>query len=55
LSHGSDARDEPAKRVLKTLVAWVDDKPVCLMILSDRELGMKKVASLDWIPRSSLS
>jgi Cys-tRNA(Pro)/Cys-tRNA(Cys) deacylase len=31
-------------RVLKTLMAQVDGKPVCLVIPSDREASMKKVA-----------
>ena len=32
-------------RVLKTLVAQVDGKPVCLVLPSDREASMKKVAA----------
>ena len=36
---------EPPGRVLKTLVAQVDGKPVCLVLPSDREAGMKKVAA----------
>jgi Cys-tRNA(Pro)/Cys-tRNA(Cys) deacylase len=36
---------EPAHRVLKTLIAQVDGKPVCLMVPSDREVSMKKVAA----------
>ena len=35
----------PAAIVLKTLMAEVDGKPVCLLIPSDREASMKKVAS----------
>ena len=32
-------------RVLKTLMASVDGKPVCLLVASDREVGMKRVAA----------
>jgi Cys-tRNA(Pro)/Cys-tRNA(Cys) deacylase len=35
---------EPA-RVLKTLMAEVDGKPVCAVVPSDRDLSMKKLAS----------
>jgi Cys-tRNA(Pro)/Cys-tRNA(Cys) deacylase len=35
----------PADTVLKTLLAEVDGKPVCLLIPSDREANMKKVAA----------
>ncbi|MFN3521644.1 MAG: Cys-tRNA(Pro) deacylase [Phenylobacterium sp.] len=35
---------EPA-RVLKTLMAMVDGKPVCAVIPSDREVSMKKLAA----------
>jgi Cys-tRNA(Pro)/Cys-tRNA(Cys) deacylase len=41
----AEALGEPARRVLKTLVAQVDGRPVCLMVPSDRELSMKKVAA----------
>jgi Cys-tRNA(Pro)/Cys-tRNA(Cys) deacylase len=41
----AEALGEPAHRVLKTLVALVDDKPVCLMVPSDREVSMKRVAA----------
>jgi Cys-tRNA(Pro)/Cys-tRNA(Cys) deacylase len=34
-----------AEIVLKTLLATVDGKPVCLLIPSDREASMKKVAA----------
>ena len=33
------------RRVLKTLMAEVDGKPVCVIIPSDREVSMKKLAS----------
>lgn len=32
-------------RVLKTLMALVDGKPVCVVIASDREVSMKKLAA----------
>ena len=35
---------EPAI-VLKTLMAEVDDKPVCVVVPSDREVSMKKLAA----------
>lgn len=31
--------------VLKTLMAWVDDKPVCVVIPCDRRVSLKKLAS----------
>ena len=33
------------RRVLKTLMAEVDGKPVCVIVPSDRELSMKKLAA----------
>jgi len=36
--------EEPA-RVLKTLMALVDGKPVCAIVPSDREISMKKLAA----------
>jgi len=33
------------QRVLKTLMAEVDGKPVCVIVPSDREVSMKKLAS----------
>ena len=33
------------RRVLKTLVAEVDGKPVCVIVPSDREVSMKKLAA----------
>jgi Cys-tRNA(Pro)/Cys-tRNA(Cys) deacylase len=41
----AEALGEPPGRVLKTLVAQVDGKPVCLVLPSDREASMKKVAA----------
>lgn len=35
----------PAQRVVKTLMALVDGKPVCAMVPSDREVNMKKLAA----------
>ena len=33
------------RRVLKTLMAEVDGKPVCVLVPSDREVSMKKLAA----------
>src|SRR6266436_10258774 len=33
------------RRVLKTLMAEVDGKPVCVVVSSDREVSMKKLAA----------
>jgi len=41
----AQALGEVPHRVLKTLVAQVDGKPVCLLVPSDREVSMKKVAA----------
>lgn len=41
----AEALGEPARRVLKTLMAEVDDKPVCAIVPSDREVSMKKLAA----------
>ncbi|MBS7811580.1 Cys-tRNA(Pro) deacylase [Roseococcus pinisoli] len=41
----AEALGEPASRVLKTLMALVDGKPVCIILPSDREASMKKVAA----------
>ncbi len=35
----------PAQCVVKTLMALVDGKPVCVMVPSDREVNMKKLAA----------
>jgi len=35
----------PPGRVLKTLMASVDGKPVCVVVPSDREVSMKKLAA----------
>jgi Cys-tRNA(Pro)/Cys-tRNA(Cys) deacylase len=39
------ALGESPDRVLKTLMALVDEKPVCAIIPSDREIAMKKLAA----------
>jgi Cys-tRNA(Pro)/Cys-tRNA(Cys) deacylase len=41
----AEALGEPPQRVLKTLMALVDGKPVCAIVPSDREVSMKKLAS----------
>ncbi|MBB4104672.1 Cys-tRNA(Pro) deacylase [Allorhizobium borbori] len=41
----AEAIGEEPCRVLKTLMATVDGKPVCAVIPSDREVSMKKLAS----------
>jgi Cys-tRNA(Pro)/Cys-tRNA(Cys) deacylase len=41
----AEALGEPARRVLKTLIAQVDGRPVCLMVPSDREVSLKRVAA----------
>jgi Cys-tRNA(Pro)/Cys-tRNA(Cys) deacylase len=40
----AEALGEPPRRVLKTLVAQVDGKPVCVVLPSDREVSLKKLA-----------
>ncbi|OAV55766.1 aminoacyl-tRNA deacylase [Rhizobium sp. WYCCWR10014] len=41
----AEALGETPHRVLKTLMAEVDGKPVCVVVPSDREVSMKKLAS----------
>ena len=41
----AEALGEEPLRVLKTLMAEVDGKPVCVVVPSDREVGMKKLAA----------
>jgi len=41
----AEAMGEPPERVLKTLMALVDGKPVCVIVPSDREVSMKKLAA----------
>jgi len=41
----AEALGEPPERVLKTLMALVDGKPVCVIVPSDKEVSMKKLAA----------
>ncbi|CAD7051503.1 Cys-tRNA(Pro) deacylase [Pseudorhizobium endolithicum] len=41
----AEAIGEAPHRVLKTLMAEVDGKPVCIVVPSDREVSMKKLAA----------
>ncbi|MBW9063398.1 Cys-tRNA(Pro) deacylase [Rhizobium herbae] len=41
----AEALGEEPCRVLKTLMAQVDGKPVCVVVPSDREVSMKKLAA----------
>ena len=41
----AEAIGEEPCRVLKTLMAEVDGKPVCVVVPSDREVSMKKLAA----------
>ena len=41
----AEALGEPPQRVLKTLMALVDGKPVCVVVPSDCEVWMKKLAA----------
>jgi len=41
----ADALGVEARRVLKTLMAEVDGKPVCVLIPADRDVSMKKLAA----------
>ncbi len=41
----AEAIGEPPHRVLKTLMAELDGKPVCVIVPSDKEVSMKKLAS----------
>jgi Cys-tRNA(Pro)/Cys-tRNA(Cys) deacylase len=41
----AEALGESPGRVLKTLMATVDGKPVCVIVPSDREVSMKKLAA----------
>jgi Cys-tRNA(Pro)/Cys-tRNA(Cys) deacylase len=41
----AEALGELPQRVLKTLMALVDGKPVCVVVPSDREVSMKKLAA----------
>ncbi|MDB5458964.1 MAG: aminoacyl-tRNA deacylase [Caulobacteraceae bacterium] len=41
----AEALGEDPRRVLKTLMAEVDGRPVCVAVPSDREVSMKKLAA----------
>lgn len=41
----AEAIGEEPERVLKTLMTKVDGKPVCVIVPSDREVSMKKLAA----------
>jgi Cys-tRNA(Pro)/Cys-tRNA(Cys) deacylase len=41
----AEALGEPPDRVLKTLMALVDGRPVCVIVPSNREVSMKKLAA----------
>lgn len=41
----ADALGEPPARVLKTLIARVDARPVCIVLPADAQASMKKVAA----------
>ncbi len=41
----AEALGEAPSRVLKTLMTLVDGKPVCVVLPSDREVSMKKLAA----------
>jgi len=43
--HAAAALGEPPGRVLKTLIAEVDGKPVCTILASDRSIAMKRLAA----------
>ncbi|HYC01907.1 MAG TPA: Cys-tRNA(Pro) deacylase [Azospirillaceae bacterium] len=42
----AEALGAPPARVLKTLMALADGKPVCVVLPSDREVSMKKLAAV---------
>lgn len=42
----AEALGERPDRVLKTLMALVDGRPVCVVVPSDREVSMKKLAAV---------
>jgi Cys-tRNA(Pro)/Cys-tRNA(Cys) deacylase len=41
----AEALGVPPSQVLKTLMAYVDRKPVCVILPSDREVALKKLAA----------
>lgn len=42
----AEALGAPPEQVLKTLMALVDGRPVCVVVPSDREVSMKKLAAV---------
>lgn len=42
--HAAESMGVPPDQVLKTLIAYADGKPVCVLLPSDREVSMKKLA-----------
>jgi Cys-tRNA(Pro)/Cys-tRNA(Cys) deacylase len=42
----AEALQQPPERVLKTLMASVDGRPVCVLVPSDREVSIKKLAAV---------
>jgi len=44
--HAAQALGESPSRVLKTLMALLDGKPVCAIVPSDREVAMKKLSAV---------
>jgi Cys-tRNA(Pro)/Cys-tRNA(Cys) deacylase len=45
LQAAAEELGEAPQRVLKTLMALVDERPVCVIVPSDREVSMKKLAA----------
>jgi Cys-tRNA(Pro)/Cys-tRNA(Cys) deacylase len=43
--HAAQSLGVPPARVLKTLMAWVDDRAVCAVIPSDHQLQLKQLAA----------
>lgn len=43
--HAAESLGVPPDQVLKTLIAYADGKPVCVLVPSDREVNMKKLAT----------
>ena len=43
--HAAEALGVPPGEVLKTLMVLVDGKPACVVLASDREVAMKKLAA----------
>ena len=41
----AEALQQPPERVLKTLMALVDGRPVCVIVPSDHEVSMKRLAA----------